>query len=381
MRRLILLFAMLALVLAAQIPAGAVVESEVPRTTASFDDDVHKVAYAGDVLYAGGRFTSAVDVDGTRAARHHLAAVDSSSGELLPFAPVLDGQVLDLVATSEHLYVAGDFRHVGDVPVPRLARFDLATGELDEAWRPSPSSTVFAVEPAGDRVYLGGRFATVGGHAQPYLAAVSASDGAPVTSFAPRVQEGAVRDIASGHGRLYASGGFGSVEDEKQFGKLAAFDPESGAVDRSFQASVYVLTRQVVVDGDRLYAALDGRGGEVRAFDTSGEALWYQAADGGMQAVTVWGDTIIGGGHFDKACDTNHAGPNGECVDGVKAPRGKLLAVDENGKLLPWNPNANGIIGVWDLKVHPSGTGLAVAGAFTTFGGGSMEQRHLALFE
>ncbi|HLU29133.1 MAG TPA: PQQ-binding-like beta-propeller repeat protein [Glycomyces sp.] len=380
MRRLITLFALLGLVMASQIPAGATT-SDLPKTTASFNDHVLKTAYEGDVLYVGGAFTHALDVDGTRVPRRHLAAVDSASGALLPFAPDLDGQVYEVAATSDYLYAAGDFQHVDGVPMPRLARFDLGTGVLDEQWRPRPSAAVLAVEPAGDRVYLGGRFASVGGHGQPYLAAVSASDGAVVPTFAPQVQEGAVRDIESGHGRLYASGGFGRAEGEKQFGKLAAFDPSTGRLDRSFQADVYVLTRQIVIDDDRVYAALDGRGGEVRAFDDTGEALWYQAVDGGMQAVAVWGETVIAGGHFDKACVTNHAGPSGECVDGVKAPRGKLLAVDRNGRLLSWNPDANGVIGVWDLKTHPEGESLAAGGTFTTFAGGTVQQKRLAVFD
>ncbi|HEU5127886.1 MAG TPA: PQQ-binding-like beta-propeller repeat protein [Glycomyces sp.] len=380
MRRLITLFALFGLVLASQIPAGAI-ESDLPKATASFDDHVLKTAYDGDVLYVGGAFTNAIGLDGTRTPRRHLAAVDSVGGGLLPFAPDLDGQVHEVATAAGYLYAAGDFRHVDGVSMPRLARFDLETGELDEDWRPGPSASVLAVEPAGDRVYLGGRFASVGGHGQPYLAAVSAADGAVIPSFAPRVQEGAVRDIESGHGRLYVSGGFSRAEGEKQFGKLAAFDPSTGRVDRSFQADVYVLTRQIAVDGDRVYAALDGRGGEVRAFDDTGEALWYQAVDGGMQAVAVWGGTVIAGGHFDKACVTNHSGPSGECVDGIMAPRGKLLAVDRDGRLLSWNPDANGVIGVWDLQTHPEGASLAAGGTFTTFAGGAVQQRRLAVFD
>src|SRR5690606_5797277 len=154
MRRLITLFALLGLVMASQIPAGATT-SDLPKTTASFNDHVLKTAYEGDVLYVGGAFTHALDVDGTRVPRRHLAAVDSASGALLPFAPDLDGQVYEVAATSDYLYAAGDFQHVDGVPMPRLARFDLGTGVLDEQWRPRPSAAVLAVEPAGDRVYLG----------------------------------------------------------------------------------------------------------------------------------------------------------------------------------------------------------------------------------
>jgi hypothetical protein len=130
-----------------------------------------------------------------------------------------------------------------------------------------------------------------------------------------------------------------------------------------------------------VYAALDGRGGEIRAFTRTGATLWYQAVDGGMQTVEVWGDTVIGGGHFDKACVNNHAGPLGECVDGVRAERGKLLAVDMNGKLLDWSPAANGVVGAWDATAHPTGANLSVGGSFTTFGGGTQEQKRLAVFD
>jgi hypothetical protein len=242
---------------------------------------------------------------------------------------------------------------------------------------------VYSVEPVGSTVYLGGTFTSVGGFAQSKLAAVNASDGKPVTAFKPSVQEGGVRDLHSGHGRLYVAGSFAKMGGDEKYGKLGAVNPATGAVDTSFVSKVlYVLLiREVVVAGERVYAALDGHGGEIRAFTRTGATLWYQAVDGGMQTVEVWGDTVIGGGHFDKACLNNQAGPRGECLDGVRANRGKLLAVDMNGRLLDWNPNANGIVGAWDATAHPSGSNLAVGGAFTTFGGGAHEQKRLAVFE
>lgn len=377
---MITLFALLGAVLLAQTPAVAI-DSSVPLTTASFNDQVYKVAYDGNTVYSGGLFTRAKQTDGTFADRTYLAAVNSTTGALLPFAPELDGPVHEVTTGGGFLYVAGNFTHVDGVKQLRVARFALASGQLDTTWNPKPSATVYAVEPVGSTVYLGGLFATVGGAAQPRLAAVTASDGAPITTFAPRVEEGAVRDIQPGHGRLYIAGAFSYLGGEKKYGKLGAVDPATGAVDTGFESKVYVLTRQVVVSGDRVYAALDGRGGEVRAFTTTGATLWYQAVDGGMQTVEVWGDTIIGGGHFDQACVNNHAGPRGECVDGVKADRGKLLAVDRNGKLLPWNPNANGVIGAWDATASPDGSSLAVGGSFTTFAAGTIEQKRLAVFD
>jgi hypothetical protein len=380
MRRLITLFVLLGALFLAQAPAGAI-DSHLPQASASFNDQVYKVDYAGDVVYSGGVFTRARNIDGTFAPRTYLAAVSSTTGALLPFAPVLNGPVHEVKTAGDYLYIAGKFTQVDGVARSRLARFRLDTGQLDTTWNPKPSATVYSVEPVGSTVYLGGTFQTVGGFAQPALAAVSVTDGAPVTTFKPTVAEGAVRDLQYGHDRLYVAGAFSTMAGEKKYGKLGAVNPSTGAVDTGFESKVYVLTREVVVAGDRVYAALDGRGGEVRAFTTSGETLWYQATDGGMQTVAVWGTTVIGGGHFEKACVTNHAGPQGQCVDGVRAQRGKLLAVDMNGKLLDWNPAANGIVGAWDVTAHPSGTNLTAGGSFTTFGGGTLEQKRLAVFD
>ncbi|MEU5869970.1 hypothetical protein AB0A73_00225 [Glycomyces sp. NPDC047369] len=379
MRRLVTISALFAALLFVQAPAGAI-DSNLPQATASFNDQVVKVAYNGDTVYSGGLFTRAKQTDGKYADRTYLAAVNSRTGALLPFAPVLNGTVHEVKTGGGYLYVAGKFTQVDGVAMSRVARFSLSTGKLDTAWRPNPSATVYSIEPVGSTVYLGGTFTKVGSFAQPRLAAVDASTGAPVTAFKPVVSEGGVRDVQSGHGRLYVAGVFSMIGGDKKYGKLGAVNPVTGAVDTGFQAKVYVLTREVVVAGDRVYAALDGRGGEIRAFTTTGETLWYQAVDGGMQTVAVWGNTVIGGGHFDEACNTNHAGPLGQCVDGIKAHRGKLLAVDMDGNLLPWNPGANGVVGAWDATVHPSGANMTVGGSFTTFGGGTMEQKRFAVF-
>ncbi|MEU6249790.1 hypothetical protein [Glycomyces sp. NPDC047010] len=379
MRRLITISALFAALLFVQAPAGAI-DSNLPQATASFNDQVVKVAYNGDTVYSGGLFTRAKQTDGSYADRTYLAAVNSRTGALLSFAPVLNGTVHEVKTGGGYLYVAGKFTEIDGVSISRAARFNLSTGKLDTAWRPNPSATVYSIEPVGSTVYLGGTFSKVGSFAQPRLAAVDASTGAPVTAFKPAISEGGVRDVQAGHGRIYVAGVFSEIGGDKKYGKLGAVNPVTGAVDTGFSAKVYVLTREVVVAGDRVYAALDGRGGEIRAFTTTGETLWYQAVDGGMQTVAVWGNTVIGGGHFDEACNTNHAGPLGQCVDGVKAHRGKLLAVDMDGNLLPWNPGANGVVGAWDATVHPSGANMTVGGSFTTFGGGAMEQKRIAVF-
>ena len=86
------------------------------------------------------------------------------------------------------------------------------------------------------------------------------------------------------------------------------------------------------------------------------------------------------GNHFKNGFASATAATDGQRVYASFGPRG-LMAVDMNGKLLDWNPAANGVVGAWDATAHPSGTNLTVGGSFTTFGGGTQEQKRLAVFD
>jgi hypothetical protein len=370
---ILLLFIMVA-------PAGAS-WSNLPRATTSFNDEVRSIAYDGDVLYVGGRFSHAKTVQGSYWRRHFLAAVDSTTGDLLPFRPVLDGQVLDVAVGGGYLYAAGEFKQVDGVSMPRLARFDLATGELDAAWRPRPSALVFTVEPAGDRVYIGGQFASVGGVEQRNLAAVDADTGALVPEFAPAIEDGSVRDLEVAHGRLYVAGAFRAVAGERGWRKLVAVDLATGELDRAFHSAMPALIWKTAPHSDRVYPAVNGRGGELRSFDTTGATQWYLGTDGGVQAVAVHAGVIVAGGHFERVCNSNRSGPQGECVDGIRERRGHAFAASRDGALLEWNPGANSHVGVWDFKSHPEGANLGAGGAFLGFGGGEMTQRGMAIFD
>src|SRR5204862_4550723 len=48
-------------------------------------------------------------------------------------------------------------------------------GALDPNWRPNPDNTIWALAPAGNDLYVGGRFASIGGLSRRYLAKVSGS--------------------------------------------------------------------------------------------------------------------------------------------------------------------------------------------------------------
>jgi hypothetical protein len=132
----------------------------------------------------------------------------------------------------------------------------------------------------------------------------------------------------------------------------------------------------VAVSGDRVYAALGGRGGRAVSYTASGVAKWAITTDGDAQAITALGSTVYIGGHFDHVCRTARNGDHGVCLDG-SVSRIKLAATDLDGKLLGWSPQGNGIRGVLALVAGPQ-AGVVATGEFTTLAGKS--QKRIAVF-
>lgn len=161
------------------------VSGEVTSWAPQADGFVTALALAGDTVYAGGYFTS---VSGK--ARSNLAAI-SADGTLLPWSPGpfsgADGYaayvpiappptgIWSLALDGGTVYVSGDFDAVGGVARHHLAALDASTG------RPTGFDTALE-RPAGalavgeGRLFLGSTFPTVldssGGRVAPALASV-----------------------------------------------------------------------------------------------------------------------------------------------------------------------------------------------------------------
>ncbi|GIM97182.1 hypothetical protein Ato02nite_089750 [Paractinoplanes toevensis] len=333
--------------------------SAKPDPTVGFDGLVYASTHVGSTVYLGGNFTHAI-VGGKPVARKRLAAVDTRTGKLLPWAPMADGTVMALATAGSSLYATGEFTTVGGRPRAGLAGIDLNSGAVGPLQH-TVKGTGQALATAGGRLYLGGSLRSVDGQAARNLAAFRLSDGALDRGFRGGT-DGKVRALSVAGSRLYAGGDFK--------GRLTARRLTDGQVDPGFRPATPYPVMALTINTGRVYAALAGPGGRVAAYRPDGSLVWSSITDGDVQAITYLNGVVYGGGHFNTACSQRSRTATSWCPSRALRSQPKLAAWDPaTGALLGWNPRSNGRWGVLTLSVDPASRVMTVGGDFTAFGG------------
>src|SRR5262245_1014422 len=214
------------------------------------DGNVAASVRYGNTLYIGGFFTQAGPITGS------CVAVDSRTGALLAGFPEFTGPVRSVVADGRGgWFIGGEFTAVGGAPHGRLAHVDRRFRLT--AWDPAPDGAVVALAIKGDTLFVGGRFTRIGGIDRPHLTAFGIAGGELLDPMpAPN---GSVRCLLVTENRLFLGGDFDSVDGVPRRG----------------------------------LAALDVRQGRLESWDAM---LGLPDYPGWVQALAVFGDTLIAGG-------------------------------------------------------------------------------------
>lgn len=345
--------------------------ANAPLATWQAEGRVSALAISHGVVYLGGSFTT-LSSHGTRrtVTRQHLAAISEATGNPTAWNPKVNGPVHALRVIGNRVYVGGSFTSVGGHAVRNLAAVGRTTGRLVTAFHASANGEVDAMTASATRLYVGGSFSRADGTARRNLAAFGLSGGGLASAWRATAN-GPVHAllVQTGVGRIFVGGHFSAVDGlSRPF--LAAVGSKKGAAFK-WRTAPLGQVWSLALGSTSLYAAVGGHeGGQLDAYDPgNGARLWSRFADGDVQAVALAGGEVLAGGHFLNACgDTSGAAGGGSpWVCTVPVQRDRLFATDANGAIQPWNPGANSLYGVWALRTDS--THVVAGGDFTLVDG------------
>jgi hypothetical protein len=346
--------------------AGRLDRGFCPRTNGPVD----VIARHGDTLYLGGQFT---DVGGRK--RTKLAAVSTSAGRVLQWAPQLDpkltcpdrdepgvlvADVNALVATSTVVYIGGFFQGVGGTRQPGLVAVDTSVGSslsFDAALDASDSCT----GPSAQALQM-----TSDGLVVAVDAGLRLLDPLTGSPTGPKLPDFPATTLAANGSTLYAGGYDGAAAFDLESGRKLAWNPRVRGRVCCYLPDNGIFS--ILRVGPTIYLGgnFTSAGGASRKFVAavdaqSGRALaWNPRPNGPILALGRSASRVVLGGTLTSV--------NVE-------PRFGLVALDgPTGRLLDWAPRA---VGTRALEI--SGAMLYLGGNFKRVDG--QPRRGLAAFD
>jgi len=339
--------------------AAPVEFSPTPLNGWTTNGTVRAVLIVGETVYVGGDFTQVRGPGGTPTlARARLAAFDVRTGAARTgFSADANGSVRTLAADGTQLFVGGSFSTIKGVRRTRIAAVNLATGNVQTGFQANANGEVYQLRVSGTRLYVGGGFTNIRGVNRGRVAAVATTTGVVDTTFNPNANN-QVRGLAvSPDGtRVYVGGRFTTIGGgTRSF--IATVSATTGALQGpTFQFSTYgqVIDLDISPTGDRIFAALGDLENQAIAWSTSsGNRLWRYAVDGDAQAVKYFNGNVYFGFHEGALGDLSV----------------RMLVADAgNGAIVPtYRLPINSFYGVWDIDA--TADALVIGGEFTQVSG------------
>jgi hypothetical protein len=315
----------------------------------------------GTTVYVVGDFTLA-----GASMRTSVAALDLSptSGTLLPFSSTVDGPVYTVTASGAVVFFAGSFTQVNGVARGSLAAVDAAAGDVLPSWSVSVNGIPTALATSGTTLYLGGTFSMVNGMPRANAAAVDATG--TLLPWAPQ-PDNAVNALVVDTGQVWLGGNFSFLGSVQRRG-LAAVDPSSGApLPFAWQGSGRVAA--LSESSGTLWTSLSF-GGE--HFADVARLAAFNADTGRLLAFAPQPDDLVHA--FASNNTTLYAVGDFSVMAGQARGRGAAFSLPDLA-LLPWDPQCDNDIDAMALGSNA----VYVGGLFTHCAG--VARNHAAAFD
>ncbi|MEV8250618.1 LamG-like jellyroll fold domain-containing protein [Microbacterium sp. NPDC076768] len=385
-----------------------------PIPTVQIDDGyVWAQTTIGTTVYAVGKFDNAREPmaapNTSLTARSNVLAYDIVSGDLLPFAPEVNGVIKAVAASPDgsRIYIGGSFNRVNGEDRWNFAALDAATGELIPQFAPAVGGTgIYAIATAGSTIYLGGLFTQANGAARNNLAALDDAHGA-LQTWAPQANRQVDALVMDPAGSKVVVGGRFSTVDGSALRGVAAVNKATGAVDTDWGISKVVQNSgnnsnsgifALAADENAVYGTgwSWSRGGNLEgtfaAEPDTGAVRWIADCHGDHYGVYSTGKVVYTTSHM-HSCDTMGLQPQQNPVVYKYAEaytadaRGTLAANTYSGytnwegnpapSAYQWSPdwsvgNQTGL-GQAGLSITGAGDMISIGGEFAAVNGGQFE--------
>ena len=350
---------------------------------------VEAIQPAGSKVFIGGYFNRAIRRNQTEVTRNGLAAMNTSTLDLVTTCNPSLGpgglygarvRALALSRDGSVLFVAGRFSTVGGVARENLAAIrvsDCALLDHFAGW--SVNGEIYSLLVDGNSLFVGGNFTSIGGANRRRVAKLDVANASvTVTSWNPGSTE-RVKALALDrtNGRvILVLWTAGTVAGEA--------NAETIALDRSTAAYAWKANTNdggmaAVISGSNLYVGVRGIGGRVYAYRLSdGMQLFWHFCNGDVQALTRYGSTITVGFHDDVVAAANNSTEWDISAVGIwrMTPSGSvntgwLPPIQAGAGDSPWK--------VWSLYGDTARGTLYVGGDFTRVAG--RQQQRFTVFQ
>lgn len=345
---------------------------------------VDAIQPAGSKVFIGGYFNRAIRRNQTEVTRNALAAMSTSTLDLVTTCNPNLGpaglygarvRALALSRDGSTLFVAGRFSNVGGVARDNLAAIRVSDCALlghFAGW--SVNGEIYSLLVDGDALYVGGDFTSIGGANRSRVAKLDVADASvSVTAWNPRSSR-RVKALALDrtNGRVILVLWTAGTVAGQAGAETIALDRGTGAY--AWKANTGDGGMAAVTDGSNVYVGVRGVGGRVYAYRLSnGTELFWHFCNGDVQAITRYRADITVGFHDNAVATANNSvewdiGAVGlwRMTSGGEVDTGWLPSITASPGDSPWK--------VWSLYGDADRRALYVGGDFTRVAGRAQQR-------